>query len=95
MTDYQPGEITQPGGLLPLPNQPGEMPLAVAYTDKNRSLAVLYPQRQQPAPEPPQRRSEPIHPLIAAVVIFMVGLGLAVPIATLGVVLENIVVEGN
>lgn len=100
MTDHQPGEITQQGSLLPLPNQPGEMPLAVAYTDKNRSL-VLYPQRQQPAPAPPEPhqgvrlQNTPIHPLVAAIAIFLVGLGVALPIAVAGTVLESITVEGN
>lgn len=88
---------TQPpeGSLSPLhlPSPDGKLPLAVAYTDKNRSLAVLYPQpeKPQPTPAPAPAPSMQLHPLMAAIAIFLVGLGVAVPIAVVGAVVEAIV----
>lgn len=88
------------GALSPLhfPGPDGKSPLAVAYTDKHRSLAVLYPQPQpqpEPQPTPPQTPapSMQLHPLMAAIAIFLVGIGVAIPIAVLGTVLDAIVVE--
>jgi hypothetical protein len=85
---------------ISLPGPDGQPPLAVAYTDKHRSLAVTYPHPQKPEPPQPEPQGQglylkytPIHPLVVAIAIFLVGLGVAIPIAMVGALVEGVSVE--
>lgn len=88
--------------FVPLPNQKGKTPLAVSYTDKHRSLSILYP---HPAPQqPPQKivdvssESEEtprysqlnvhLQALLAATVVVMICFGLSLVAVTIGTVVE-------
>ncbi len=83
----------------PVTGHENQLPLAISYTDQDRAVSVVYPPPEQPVTQQSaylyesdvhhrSLGSRPLEALVLSICILFVGLGVTLPIAALGAVIE-------